>query len=247
MHFTILTLFPEMFVAPFAYSIIKRAVEKQQISIDYVNIRDFSEDSYKSVDDRPYGGGIGMVMRVDILDKAIEHAKKLHIDVKSVTILLDPRGTTYTQKTAHSLSRTYEHIILVCGHYEGVDERIRSLVDQQISIGDYVVTGGEIPAMMIVDSITRLLPGVIAQESPKNESFQQGLEYPQYTRPPEYKGMKVPDILVSGNHKKIEDWKQEKSNELTKELRPDLMKPSYAKATAGEVGNPPTLKLRRAR
>lgn len=223
-HFSILTLFPDMFAGPFEYSILKRAISKKLISVQLINIRDFSEDAYKSVDDRPFGGGAGMILRVDILDKALQFAKKQYKKAKHTqSILLDPRGTTYTQKIAASYAKTIDHFIIICGHYEGVDERVRQLVDQQLSIGDYVVTGGEIPAMILVDSVTRLLPGVIREESPLSESFDGGLEYPQYTRPQTYKGMTVPEILLSGDHKKIEQWKIDKSVEITKQLRPDLV------------------------
>jgi tRNA (guanine37-N1)-methyltransferase len=225
MHFTIVTLFPEMFSGPFSHSIIKRAQEKESITIDFVQIRDFATDKHKSVDDKPYGGGAGMVMKVDVVDKALSHAKQLHVQSSSsqITLLLDPRGKQYKQQHAQHYATTFDHIILLCGHYEGVDERIRSLVDEQLSIGDYVVTGGEIPAMIVVDSITRLLPGVIDTESPVSESFNQGLEYPQYTRPPEYNNVKVPDILLSGNHKAIEEWKRQQSRDITKQYRPDLL------------------------
>lgn len=206
MKYTILTLFPEMFTGPFDASIIKRAQEQQIVDIDIINIRDFATDKHKSVDDRPYGGGKGMIMRVDILDRALTHAKTN--DTKTITILLDPKGKTYTQAIAKRLT-SYDHIILICGHYEGVDERVRSLVDESISIGQYILTGGEIPAMVIVDSVTRLLPGVLDPEATRDESFTDDrLEYPQYTRPPIYKGMKVPDILLSGHHRKIDEWRK---------------------------------------
>ncbi len=205
MKYTILTLFPEMFTGPFDASIIKRAKEQQIIDIAIVNTRDFATDKHKSVDDRPYGGGKGMIMRVDIIDRALTHIKTN--DTKTITVLLDPKGRYYTQELARKLT-SYDHIILLCGHYEGVDERVRSLVDESLSIGQYVLTGGEIPAMVIVDSVTRLLPGVLDSEATHDESFTDNfLEYPQYTRPPEYKGMKVPDILLSGNHKQIDAWR----------------------------------------
>jgi tRNA (guanine37-N1)-methyltransferase len=202
MKFTILTLFPEMFDGPFDSSIIKRAKMQGKISIDFINIRDFAIDKHKSVDDHPYGGGPGMILRVDVIDKAL---KKL----KGKKVLLDPTGLKYAQSKAREYSKL-EHLILVSGHYEGVDARIDELVDEKISIGDYVLTGGEIPAMVIVDSITRLLPGVLKkEEATQSESFTQDgvLEYPQYTRPKSYKGKKVPDILISGDHKKIAAWR----------------------------------------
>lgn len=209
MTVSILTLFPEMFQGPFDYSIVKRAKDQEKIAIHIINIRDFSTDKYKSVDDHPFGGGVGMVMRVDVIDRAIENAKCKMINAKCKTILLDPKGTLYSQKKAREFSKL-DHLILICGHYEGVDARVRTLADESISIGDYVLTGGELPAMVITDTIARLLPGVLKKEASQNESFSLShtLEYPQYTRPEEYKGMHVPEILLSGNHQKIEDWKK---------------------------------------
>lgn len=219
---TILTLFPEMFSGPFDFSIVKRAKEKGKIDIRFVNIRDFSNDSYKTVDDHPYGGGAGMIMKVDVIDRALTFAKTQTPD--ATTILLDPRGKTYTQDTAHELSKK-QHLIFLCGHYEGIDERIRTLVDREISLGDFVMTGGELPTACIVDSIVRLIPGVLTDlESTVEESFHDGLEYPQYTRPPEYNGQKVPDVLLSGDHKKIHEWKKSQSRIITKKYRPDLVK-----------------------
>ncbi|MBI5619743.1 tRNA (guanosine(37)-N1)-methyltransferase TrmD [Candidatus Gottesmanbacteria bacterium] len=225
MHVTILTLFPEMFTGPFDYSIVRRAQEKGNVTVDFVNIRDFASDSYKSVDDHPYGGGAGMVLRVDVVDRAIENAKCQMLNAKCKTILLDPQGTPYTQAKAQELSHL-DHLILLCGHYEGVDERIRGLVDEEISIGDYVTTGGEIPAMVLVDSVSRLLPGVLKKpEATQRESFSSNnpiLEYPQYTRPETYKGMRVPEVLLSGNHKKIESWRKDQARMRTRTRRPDL-------------------------
>ncbi len=222
MKITILTLFPDMFAGPFDSSIIKRAKEKGIVDISLVNIRDFATDAYKTVDDHPYGGGVVMILRVDIVDKAIKSVKTS--DVRSKIILLDPQGAPYTQKKARELS-TFDHLIFICGHYEGVDERIRSLVDEEISIGDYVLTGGEIPAMVMVDSVVRLLAGTLTKpHATVDESFSQPLlEYPQYTRPEIYKDMKVPDVLVSGNHKEIEKWKNEQSQNRTRTRRPDLL------------------------
>lgn len=227
MYITVLTLFPDMFTGPFDASIVKRAKEKEIVTITYVNIRDFAKDKHKSVDDRPYGGGAGMILRVDIVDQALTYAKLLHTNVRTYTILLDPQGMTYSQQIARQLS-TFEHLILLCGHYEGVDERIRQLVDVEISIGDYVLTCGEIPAMVLVDSIVRLLPGTLKKEGvTTNESFSGRtplLEYPQYTTPQNYKGSNVPDILLSGHHKNIEKWKQKESQKRTKLRRRDLFK-----------------------
>lgn len=227
MHITILTLFPEMFDSSFAYSIIARAIQKNIVDIQFVNFRNFATDRYGSVDDHPYGGGPGMILRVDVIDRAL---KSLKLNVKSEKvkiILLDPAGKTFNQSKAKALS-TLDHLVLICGHYEGVDERIRSLVDEEISIGDFILTGGEIPAMVIVDSIIRLIPNVLKKpEATESESFTQNtLEYPQYTRPETYKGTKVPDVLLSGNHAKIATWKKNISRKRTKDKRPDLLKSS---------------------
>ncbi len=224
MKITILTLFPDMFAGPFDASIIKRAKEKGIVDISLVNIRDFAQDRYKTVDDHPYGGGVGMILRVDVVDRALQNAKCQMTNAKCKTILLDPQGIPYTQAKARELS-TFDHLIFICGHYEGVDERIRSLVDEEISIGDYVLTGGEIPAMVIVDSVVRLLPGTLTKpHATIDESFSENvLEYPQYTRPEEYKDRKVPDVLLSGNHKEIEKWKKEQSRKRTRTRRPDLL------------------------
>lgn len=225
MTITILTLFPEMFSGPFAYSIVKRARHARRVDIQIINIRDFATNSYKTVDDHPYGGGAGMIMRVDVIDRAIENAKCKMINAKCKTILLDPQGAPYSQAKARELS-SIGHLILVCGHYEGVDERVRKLVDESISIGDYVLTGGEIPAMVLVDSVVRLLPGVLKKDTAtEDESFTQPLlEYPQYTKPQEYKHMRVPAVLVSGNHAAIATWKKSQQRANTKRRRPDLLK-----------------------
>lgn len=209
MTVSILTLFPKMFQGPFDYSIVKRAKDQEKIAIHIINIRDFSTDKYKSVDDHPYGGGLGMILRVDVVDRALESLRSKVKGQRSKTILLDPRGSTFTQVKARELAKL-DHLILICGHYEGVDARVRTLADESISIGDYVLTGGELPAMVITDTIARLLPGVLKEEATQSESFSisHTLEYPQYTRPEEYKGLRVPEILLSGNHRKIEDWKK---------------------------------------
>ena len=217
MKISIVTLFPDMFHGPFDQSIVKRAIDKKLVSIDYINIRDFATDNYKTVDGHPYGGGVGMILRVDVVDRALQSIKKGH------TILLDAGGTPYTQKKAGELSKV-DHLILICGHYEGVDHRIRSLVDEEISIGDYILTGGEIPAMILVDSIVRLIPRVLGKsEATVHESFTQSmLEYPQYTEPQTYKGQSVPPILLSGNHKAIDTWRKSEALKRTKTRRPDL-------------------------
>lgn len=220
MKISILTLFPEMFAGPFDHSIVKRARGKKLVEIELVNIRDFGIGRHKLVDDTPYGGGAGMVLRADVIDKAITSSK---CKVKSSkcrerVILLDPRGKTFTQQKAKELTK-FDHLILIAGHYEGVDERVRKyLVDEAISIGDYVLTGGEIPTMVIIDAVVRLIPGVIKKESRATESFSKPktLEYPQYTKPQVYKGQKVPEILLSGNHKEIDKWRKEQSLISTK-------------------------------
>lgn len=235
MTITVISLFPEMFTPLLSLSILGRAQKKNFVNIKLVNLRDYATDKHKSVDDTPYGGGVGMILRVDVVDRAISEVLKRSKNLKSWSILLDPQGTTYTQKKAKSLTK-YEHLILLCGHYEGVDERIRSLFDEEISLGDFILTGGEIPAMAIVDSIVRLLPGVLEKENvTENESFSLRssdsngslLEYPHYTKPSEYKGLKVPEILLNGHHKHIEEWRGQQSMERTKKRRPDLLKTSH--------------------
>lgn len=226
MRISILTLFPDMFTGPLNTSIVKRAIEKNLVEISYINIRDFSLDAYKSVDGHPYGGGTGMVMRVDVIERALAHAKSQNprTDDQTKIVLLDAGGTPYTQQKARDLS-TIDHLILICGHYEGVDERVRTLVHEEISIGDYVLTGGEIPAMVITDSVVRLVTGVLKPEATIHESFTDPtLEYPQYTEPQDFNGLKVPDILISGNHAKIDAWRKEESRKRTKNIRPDLIK-----------------------
>ena len=203
-----------MFTGPFDYSIVKRAIENKILDIRLVDIRGFAMDKYRSVDDKPYGGGVGMIMRVDIIDRAINNVKSQMSNQiqRSKVILLDAGGEKFTQKKAVELAKE-EHLIIICGHYEGVDHRVHEhLADEIISVGDYVLSGGEIPAMILVDSITRLLPGSLGNpQSLSEESFshnsQLTTEYPQYTRPEEYNGWKVPEILLSGDHKKIKDWR----------------------------------------
>jgi tRNA (guanine37-N1)-methyltransferase len=212
MKIDILTLFPEMFQGPFNYSIIKRAIENKLVEIRVYNLRDWAIDKHRTVDDHPYGGGPGMILRVDVIDKALKKIKKQY----SKTILLSAKGKRYDQQSAQKLSKE-KHIILIAGHYEGVDQRVYEyLVDDVVSVGNYVLTGGEIAAMIVTDSIVRLLPGVIgAEEALKEESHSKPgyIEYPQYTRPEEYKGWEVPDILLSGNHKEIEIWRAKKALE----------------------------------
>ncbi|HET7098712.1 MAG TPA: tRNA (guanosine(37)-N1)-methyltransferase TrmD [Patescibacteria group bacterium] len=212
MKIDILTLFPKMFAGPLSESIMWRAIDKGFAEIVIHDLREWAIDERGSVDDKPYGGGAGMLLRVDVIDKAINQLKSETLNPKSETkiILLDARGEKYTQKKAYELSKA-EHLILICGHYEGVDSRVAEhLVDEIISIGDYVLTGGEIPAMVLTDSIIRLIPGVIKEESLKEESFStDSVEYPQYTRPEDYKSWKVPKVLLSGNHAEIKKWRSD--------------------------------------
>jgi tRNA (guanine37-N1)-methyltransferase len=220
MKIDILTLFPGMFEGFLNESIIHRAIIKKLVEINLVNIRDFSKLSNHQVDDTPYGGGGGMVLRCEPIIDAIESVKK----EKTKVILMCPQGETFTQKKAESL-KNEKHLVFVCGHYEGFDERIREFVDEELSIGDYVLTGGELPAMVISDSIIRLIEGVIKEESYKNESFQNNLlDYPTYTKPYDYRGKKVPDILISGDHAKIALWRKEMQEERTKKRREDLLR-----------------------
>ena len=220
MKIDILTLFPEMF-APLKESIIKRAVEDGKIEINITNIRDFANPPHYRCDDMPFGGGAGMVMMCEPLFKAIESVKQEN----SKIFYMSPRGKVFNQAMAREMS-TYEHIILLCGHYEGIDQRVIDYFNiEELSIGDYVLTGGELPAMVVADSIIRLIPGVIREESKMEESFSENLlEYNQYTRPAEFKGMKVPEVLLSGHHKNIEEWRKKESLEITKKNRPDLLK-----------------------
>lgn len=223
MKISILTLFPEMFDGPFHHSIIKRASDKKIVEIEFIDIRDFGIGRHKMVDDTPYGGGVGMVMRVDVVKKAIDSVAN-HKKGEKV-ILLDPTGITFTQAKAKDFAK-FSHLILICGHYEGIDDRIKEFVDERLSIGDYVLTGGELPAMVVVDSVVRLLPGVLGKDkSSENESFEKNLlEYPQYTRPYKFKGKKVPTVLLSGNHKEIDKFRENEAWKRTKKIRPDLLK-----------------------
>lgn len=226
MKIDILTLFPEMFDGPFGSSIIKRAREKGLIDITMTNIRDFTHDKHRIVDDYPFGGGAGMVMKPEPISEAVEHVKANSPVQQPLIILLCPQGRVFNQEMAKELSRE-KHLIFICGHYEGVDERVKEkLVDHEISIGDFVLTGGELPAMVITDAVARMIPGVLGEEeSFVTDSFFDGLlGYPQYTRPREYDGMKVPDILLSGDHAKIREWRRKMSLMRTLKRRPDLIK-----------------------
>lgn len=215
----ILTLFPNMFQGIFEESIIKRAVNEEKVTINIHNFRDYTNDPHNKVDDTPYGGGAGMVLTCQPIFDCVRSLKR----EDSVVILMTPDGEVYKQKKAYELSKC-KHLILICGHYEGFDERIRSICDAEISIGDYVLTGGEIASMVLVDSIVRLIPGVIEEESHINDSFNDGLlDYPTYTKPRVYEGMEVPEVLLSGDHKRIEKYRYEESLKRTKERRPDLL------------------------
>jgi len=220
MRIDILTLFPEIFPGPLGESIIGRAAEQNLIQINAVDLRQYTHDLRGTVDDKPYGGGPGMLMKVEPLFEAVEALKK----PETVVIYTSPRGKVFDQAMARELSQE-SHLLIVAGHYEGVDERfVETLVDREISIGDYVLTSGNLAAMVITDAVARLLPGVLGcDESSKDESHSEGLlEYPQYTRPAEFRGMKVPEILLSGDHGKIKAWRQSESERMTRERRPDL-------------------------
>lgn len=220
MKIDVLTLFPEMFTGVISSSIIKRAIDDNKIEINLHNFRDYSKDIHHKVDDTPYGGGCGMILTCQPVFDCVNDLK----DDESTVILLTPDGTPYKQELANNLVKL-KHLIIICGHYEGFDDRIRSICDMEISIGDYVLTGGEIPAMVLIDSVTRLIDGVINKESYQNDSFYNGiLDYPQYTKPREYNGLKVPDVLLSGNHKEIEKYRIEAALEKTRDRRCDLLK-----------------------
>ena len=219
MKIDILTLFPEMFEGIFSQSIIKRAILDKKVEIKLHNFRDYSKDPHHKVDDTPYGGGSGMVLTCQPIFDCVEALK----EDDSLVILMTPDGTPYKQQMAYDLSKK-KHIIIICGHYEGFDERIRSLCDLEISIGDYVLTGGELASMVLTDSIVRLIPGVIETSSHQNDSFNNNLlDYPTYTKPRNFRGMEVPSVLVNGDHKKIEEYRKEESIKRTKERRPDLL------------------------
>lgn len=220
MRIDVLTLFPESIKGFLDESIIKRAINSGKVEINLINFRDYSPLNNNQVDDTPYGGGAGMVLRCEPIFNAIEDIKT----DDSYVIMLTPEGKTYKQEKAKELLNK-KHIILLCGHYEGFDERIKTLVDEEISIGDFVLTGGELPATIIIDSVVRLIDGVITKESLDSESFNDNLlDYPTYTKPAEYKGLKVPDVLISGNHELINKWREEERIKKTKEKRPDLLK-----------------------
>ena len=223
MKIDIITLFPKMFSGPFDESILRRAQNKGLVEIKIHNLRDWVKDKRKTVDDRPYGGGVGMILMVEPIYNALKDLKNEKIKGEK-TILLTPRGKVFNQKTAQKFSKL-KHLIFIAGHYEGYDERIAKYADEEISIGDYILTGGELPVMVIVDSVVRLIPGVLEKSNAvKNESFTKNLlEFPQYTRPEKFEGLVVPKILLSGNHKKIEEWRAREALKKTKKVRPDLI------------------------
>lgn len=234
MRIDVLTIFPKMFDAVIGESIIKRAIEKGVVEINIVDLRLFSKDKHKKVDDKPFGGGPGMVMNAEPFFEAVSYIRQNTKDRRPKTkiVLLSPKGKKFNQNMASKLSKC-GHMVLLCGHYEGVDERVtKHLADEEISIGDFILTGGELPGMVIIDSVVRLLPGALGDEnSCKEESFsvENGcdrplLEYPHYTRPSDYNGMKVPDVLLSGNHEKIKEWRKREAVKITKKKRPDLLK-----------------------
>ncbi|MDD4170343.1 MAG: tRNA (guanosine(37)-N1)-methyltransferase TrmD [Desulfotomaculaceae bacterium] len=220
----ILTLFPEMFSGPLTSSILKRAQERGLIVFNLVNIRDFSTNKHHTVDDTPYGGGAGMVICPEPVFGAVKHVLVLREQMSSRVILMCPQGRPLDQALAVNLAKE-KHLVMICGHYEGIDERVRELVTDEISIGDYVLTGGELPAMVVADAVARLIPGVLGEDtSTAEESFNEGLlEYPQYTRPREYRGLKVPDVLLSGHHADIRKWRRRQSLLRTLACRPELL------------------------
>ena len=221
MRFDILTLFPNIINAYINESIIKRAIDKKVLEVNVVNIRDFTPYKNGQVDDTPYGGGAGMVLMCEPVVRAIESVKTENAKV----YLLTPQGQKFSDKLANSIINDTKHVILVCGHYEGFDERIYNFVDGEISIGDYVLTGGELPSLVIMDTISRFIPGVILEDSFNNDSFKDNLlDYPNYTKPRDFRGYLVPDVLLSGDHKKIAEYRDREKIRVTKEKRPDLLK-----------------------
>jgi tRNA (guanine37-N1)-methyltransferase len=226
MRIDVLTLFPPAFVGPLDVSIIKRAREDNLLELHIHDIREHATDRHRSVDDYPFGGGQGMVMRVDVLDAALQHVQR-QSEENGYVVYLSPQGERLNDRLVRELA-THDRLVLVCGRYEGVDERfVQRCVDREISIGDYILTGGELPAMVLIDAVARHIPGALGDEvSPEDESFADGLlEHPQYTRPAEYRGWTVPDVLLSGHHANIEAWKKEQRLKRTRERRPDLLPP----------------------
>jgi tRNA (guanine37-N1)-methyltransferase len=225
MHIDVLSIFPEMFEGVLGHSILKKAAEKEAVHYNVVNFRDFADNKHQTVDDYPYGGGAGMVLKPQPIFDAVANLKERAKSSAPRVILMCPQGERYTQKKAEELAQE-EHLIFICGHYEGYDERIREhVITDEISIGDYVLTGGELGAMVLIDSVVRLLPGVLGSEqSHIQDSFSTGLlEHPHYTRPADFRGLKVPDVLISGNHRRIEEWRMKESLKRTFTRRPDLL------------------------
>ncbi|WP_035053256.1 tRNA (guanosine(37)-N1)-methyltransferase TrmD [Carnobacterium pleistocenium] len=224
MKIDVLTLFPRMFQGPLNESIIGKAIEKDLLQVNVMNFRDYTDNKHQNVDDYPYGGGAGMLLKAQPIFAAMDAINENSSTTKKRVILLDPAGVPFTQSVAEELAEE-EHLVFICGHYEGYDERIRTLITDEISLGDYVLTGGELGAMVIIDATVRLLPEVLGNDqSAKTDSHSTGLlEHPQYTRPAEYRGMKVPDVLISGNHKKIKEWQDKESIRRTIERRPDML------------------------
>ncbi len=224
MRVDILTLFPEMFQGFLATSMIRIAIEKGLLEVHLTNIRDYSTNRHQKVDDTPYGGGPGMVMMVQPVVDCLSAVRDLD-KRRGPAILMTPQGRTFSQRLAHEMAEEHERLILLCGHYEGIDERIRHFIDDEISIGDYVLTGGELPAMVITDAVSRLIPGVLGDPtSHADESFSDGyLEYPQYTRPRDFEGLEVPEVLLNGHHGEIEKWRRGEARKRTAERRPDLL------------------------
>ena len=235
----VVTAFPDMLCGPLGQSIVGRAQKSGVLKLGFTNPRDFTDDKHHTLDDRPYGGGPGMLMKAEPLYRAIKKLRKKN----SVVILTSPRGQTFTQGLAKELAKK-KHLIFVCGHYEGIDERVYSEMDMEVSLGDFILTGGELASAVMIDAITRLLPGTFKkQDVTVSESFEDGLlEAPQYTRPEVWRGKKVPEILLSGHHKQMEEWKREQALKLTKKYRPDLLKTSHAKKAATKKGVKNTVK-----
>ena len=226
MRIDMVTIFPEMFAGPFGDSITKRAVDNGILDIHFTNFRDYAEDKHHHVDDTPFGGGAGMVIKPEPMYKAVRDVlgKTQEFAANRRVLIMDPSGPTFTQEKAKELAG-YDQLVFICGHYEGFDARIYKLADEAISIGDFILTGGELPALVITDAVSRMLPGVLgAPDSAPTDSFYEGLlEFPQYTRPREFEGMAVPEVLLSGNHAKIRQWRREQSLLVTKKYRPDLL------------------------
>jgi len=236
MEFDIITAFPDMFAGPLSHSIVKRAGEKGLVQVRVHDLREYATDRHRKIDDVPYGGGGGMVLMPGPLFEAVEAIRERHPSESSRTVLLCPQGTRYDQEQARRLSG-FGRLILICGHYEGVDERVREhLADESISIGDYVLTGGEIPAMVLVDSLTRLRPGALGdEEAARRDSFgETGFDFPHYTRPADFRGLQVPEVLLSGHHERIAVWRKTRALESTARKRPDLLKPG-ARRKAGAI------------